>query len=57
VTFICEERGTQTDVDTSFPDVDVKVINKAESDLPENSAIETTEDEKECKILPDVTNN
>jgi hypothetical protein len=57
VAFICEERGTQTDVDISFPDVDVKVITKAEFVLPQNSAIETTKDEKECEILPNVTDN
>lgn len=55
--FICEEHGTQTDVDTSFPDTDVKVITKAEFVLPKNSAIDTTKDEKECEILPNVTNN
>lgn len=55
--FIYEEHGTQTDVDTSFPDVDAKVITKAEFVLPENSAIGTTNDEKECEILPNVTNN
>jgi len=54
---ICEERGIQTDVDTSFPDVDVQVITKAEFVLPKNSPIETTTDEKECEILPNVTNN
>lgn len=55
--FICEEHGTQTDVDTSFPGVDVKVTTNAEFVLPENSAIETTKDEKECEILPNVTDN
>jgi hypothetical protein len=57
VAFICEEHGTQTDVDTSFLDVDMKVITKAEFVLPEKSAIGTTNDEKECEILPNVTNN
>jgi len=57
VAFICEERGTQTDVDTGFPDVDVKVITKAEFVLPKNSAIETTKNEKECEILPNITDN
>jgi len=57
VAFICEEHGTQTDVDTSFPDIDVKVITKGEFVLPKNSAIDTTKGEKECKILPNVTNN
>jgi len=44
-------------VDTSFPDVDVKVVTNAEFVLPENSATETTKDERECEILPNVTNN
>lgn len=55
--FICEERVSQTDVDTSFPDVGVKVTTKAEFVLSKNSAIETTKDEKQCEILPNVTDN
>lgn len=57
VAFTREEHGTQTDVDTSIPDVDVKVITKAEFVLPKNSATETTKDEKECEILPNITDN
>lgn len=52
-----EECGMQTDVDRSFPDVDGKVITEAEIVLPEKSAIEATNDEKECEILPNVTDN
>jgi hypothetical protein len=57
VAFICEEHGTQTDVDTSFSNVDGKVLTKAEFVLSEKSAIGTTSDEKECEILPNVTDN
>ena len=51
--FVYEEHGTQT----SFPDVYGNVTTKTEFGVPEKSATENTNDEKECEILPNVTKN
>jgi hypothetical protein len=49
VTFVCEERGTQTDDDTKCPQVDGSATAKKESVLPEDCAHDTTDGKQESE--------
>lgn len=49
VKFVCEEHGTQTDVDTNCSDVDGSAMTEKMSLLPEKSAHETTDNKEDCQ--------